>query len=101
MAEFIKAVRLDRHPPGLGSAFTGDGRTVACFNVDGAVHAIDDTCPRAGGSLGTSKLDGKIVTGRAHGMNFDVTTGCFAGSSGYGVVVYSVKVVNGKIMVAV
>ena len=85
----------------MGSVFTVVGRSVACFNVGGAVYAIDDTCPHAGGSLGTSKLDGMIVTCRGHGMKFDVTTGCFAGSSAFGVASYPVKVVNGKIMVAV
>jgi 3-phenylpropionate/trans-cinnamate dioxygenase ferredoxin component len=47
------------------------------------------------------KLDGKIVICPVHGMKFDVTTGCFAGSSDFGVASYPVEVVDGKIMVAV
>ena len=46
------------------------------------------------------KLDGKIVTCPVHGMKFDVTTGCFAGTSDSGVASYPAKVVDGKIMVA-
>ena len=101
MTEFIEVTRLDQLPPGTASVFTIEGRSVACFNVDGAVHAIDDTCPHAGGSLGTSKLEGTIVTCRAHGMKFDVATGCFAGSSAFGVASYPVKVADGKVLVAI
>ena len=40
-----------------------------------------------------------IVTCPVHGMKFDVTTGCFAGTSDFGVAAYPAKVVDGKIMV--
>lgn len=53
------------------------------------------------GSLGMGKLNGSTVTCAWHGMKFDVTNGCFAGSSQNGVASYPVKVVEGKIMVAV
>ena len=85
MADFVEAVPLDQVPPGRGAVCTVAGKSVALFNVEGTIHAIDDTCPHAGGSLGTSEINGTIVTCRAHGMRFDVTTGCFAGSSGFGV----------------
>jgi 3-phenylpropionate/trans-cinnamate dioxygenase ferredoxin subunit len=101
MAAFIEIARLDQVPPGAGSRFTAAGRDVALFNADGSICAIDDTCPHAGGSLGMGKLDGRIVTCPVHGMKFDVTTGCFAGTSGFGVASYPVKVVDGKIMAAV
>ena len=61
---------------------------MAIFNVDGNICAIADTCPHAGGSLGMGKLDGTIVTCPVHGMKFDVTTGCFAGTSDLGVASY-------------
>jgi nitrite reductase/ring-hydroxylating ferredoxin subunit len=73
---------------------------VAVFNVAGKIFAMADSCPHAGGSLGMGKLDGSIVTCPWHGMKFDVTTGCFAGRADNGVVSYRVKVVDGKIMVA-
>lgn len=74
---------------------------MAIFNVDGNIFAIAGTCPHAGGALGMGKLDGKIVICPVHGMKFDVTTGCFAGSSDFGVASYPVKVVCGKITMAV
>jgi 3-phenylpropionate/trans-cinnamate dioxygenase ferredoxin component len=100
MADFIEVARVDRIPPGSGSRFTVGGKDVAVFNVDGNICAIADTCPHAGGSLGMGKLDGRIVTCPVHGMKFDVTTGCFAGTSDPGVASFPAKVVDGEIVVA-
>jgi nitrite reductase/ring-hydroxylating ferredoxin subunit len=46
------------------------------------------------------KLEGRIVTCPVHGMKFDVTNGCFAGTSSFGVASYPAKVVDEKIMVS-
>src|SRR5271170_576534 len=100
MAAFVEIARLDRIPPGAGSRFVAAGKDVALFNVDGTICAIGDTCPHAGGSLGMGKLDGRIVTCPVHGMKFDVATGCFAGTSDFGVASFPAKVVDGEIMVA-
>jgi len=100
MAEFVEVARVERIPPGSGSRFTVADKDVAIFNVDGTICVIADTCPHAGGSLGLGKLDGSIVTCPVHGMKFDVTTGCFAGTSDFGVTSHPVKVVDEKIMVS-
>ena len=100
MADFIKVARVDQVPHGSGRLFTVAGNDVAVFNVDGTICAIADTCPHAGGSLGLGKLDGRIVTCPVHGMKFDVTTGCFAGTSSFGVASFPAKVVDGEIVVA-
>jgi nitrite reductase/ring-hydroxylating ferredoxin subunit len=101
MAALVEVARIDQIPPGAGSRFIVEGRDLAVFNVDGTICAIADTCPHAGGSLGMGKLDGRIVTCPVHGMKFDVSTGCFAGTSYFGVASYLVEIVDGKIMVAV
>jgi 3-phenylpropionate/trans-cinnamate dioxygenase ferredoxin component len=101
MATFIEVARLDQIPPGAGSRFTAAGKDVALFNADGSICAIADTCPHGGGSLGMGKLDCRIVTCPVHGMKFDVLTGCFAGTSYFGVASYPVEVVDGKVMAAV
>jgi nitrite reductase/ring-hydroxylating ferredoxin subunit len=100
MADFIEVARVDGLPPGSGAPFTVADNDIALFNVDGTICAIADTCPHAGGSLGLGKLDGKIVTCPVHGMKFDVTTGCFAGTSDFAVVSFPAKVVDGMIVVA-
>ena len=100
MANFIEVARIDRLPPGSGAPFTVADKDVALFNVDGTICAIADTCPHAGGSLGLGKLNGRIVTCPVHGMKFDVTNGCFAGTSDFGVASFPAKVVDGEIVVA-
>ena len=58
MADFVEVARLEQ-----------------VFNVEGTVYAIQDSCLHKGASLGTGQLDGKVVTCRAHGWHYDVTTG--------------------------
>jgi nitrite reductase/ring-hydroxylating ferredoxin subunit len=101
MPDFIEITRVDQVPPGSGARFTAEGKDVALFNVDGTICVIADTCPHAGGSLGMGKLNGSTVTCPVHGMKFDVTTGCFSGTSDFGVASYPVEVVDGKIMVSI
>ena len=101
MADFIEIAPVGRIPPGTGARFTPADKEIAIFNVDGTICAIADTCPHAGGSLGMGKFDGKIVICPVHGMKFDVTTGCFAGTSDFGVVSFPAKVLDGKILVAI
>ncbi len=108
MADFIEAARLDELPPGQGTRVVVAGRDVALFNVGGIVYAMDDACLHRRQSLGSSRLEGTIVTCRGHGMRYDVTNGRVAGQtsersllpSGWGVASYPVEVVDGKIMVA-
>lgn len=101
MADFTQVTDIEQIQPGAGSRFIVADKEVAIFNVDGKICAIADTCPHAGGSLGMGKLDGRIVTCPVHGMKFDVTTGCFAGTSDFGVAAYPTKIVDGKIMVSI
>jgi|ERR1700682_5553781 nitrite reductase/ring-hydroxylating ferredoxin subunit len=101
MADFVEVAQLHQILPGTGIVVKIAGKDVALFNVDGSVYAIDDSCMHAGASLGNGKLDGKIVTCRAHGLRYDVTTGHLTSSPGFGVAAYPVKVLDGKIMVAI
>lgn len=101
MHDFIEAARFDELPPGTGTCVTIAGREVALFNVDGAIYAMEDRCLHQGLSLGTSKMEGKVVTCRGHGRRYKVTTGKTLHVPDCGVATYPVKVMDGKIMVAV
>jgi nitrite reductase/ring-hydroxylating ferredoxin subunit len=101
MADLIEVTGFGQIRPGAGSRFVIADKEMAIFNVDGKICAISDTCPHAGGSLGMGKLNGRIVTCPLHGMKFDVTIGCFAGTSDFGVAAYPAKIVDGKIMVSI
>ena len=100
MAEFIEVARLDELPPGTGTVVTIADKDVALFNVQGTVYAMENACLHQAQSLGSSPLDGCVVTCRGHGWRYDVTTGNTLHVPDYGVQTYPVKVVDGKIMIA-
>jgi nitrite reductase (NADH) small subunit len=62
-------------PPGGVKAVAADGGEVAVFNVGGAFHAMDNTCPHRGAPLSDGRLEGCVVVCPWHGWQFDVTTG--------------------------
>jgi len=101
MTDFLEVASIEQIAPGHSLVVTVAGKDVALFNVKGRIYAIDDACVHQGASLGAGKLEGKIVTCRAHGLKYDVTTGFVGGSPGYGVASHAVQVIDGKIAVAV
>jgi nitrite reductase/ring-hydroxylating ferredoxin subunit len=101
MTDFLEVASIAQIAPGHSLVVSVAGKDVALFNVDGEIYAIDDACIHQGTSLGSGKFEGKIVTCRAHGLKFDVTTGFVGGSPGYGVASHAVQVTDGKIAVAV
>lgn len=100
MTDFVEVAELDRIKPGTSMVVKVMGNSVALFNVNGMIYAIDDSCVHAGTSLAAGKLEGSTVTCRAHGLKFDVTTGEVRGSPGFGVASYAVSVVGDKVRVA-
>jgi nitrite reductase/ring-hydroxylating ferredoxin subunit len=101
MDGFQETIPLNRLKSGRSIAVRVAGRDIALFNVDGTIYATNDACAHAGASLGSGKLHGTIVTCRAHGFRYDVTSGKCTHIAGLGVVTYLVKLVEGKIFVAV
>ena len=99
--EYVEVGRVEEVPPGKGTVFTVSKKELAIFNVNGTFYAMDNACLHQGLSLGTSRLDGKIVTCRGHGWRYDVTTGSTLHVPGYGVTTYPVRIMDGKICVAI
>lgn len=56
------------------------GLEVAIFRVDGALYALEDSCPHAGASLCTGPVEGGHVQCRAHGLRFRLGDGALAGT---------------------
>ena len=79
-------------PPGSRKLVRVDGHSLLLFNVDGGVHAMADSCPHAGAWLGGGTLSGTLLRCPAHGMAFDLGTGCMRGDAGLRVRVYPVRV---------
>ncbi len=62
-------------PPGAMRGVEVGGRRVLLARVGDALHAIDDDCNHAGGTLSRGTLSGAVVACPMHGMTFDVRTG--------------------------
>ena len=78
-----------------------EDRSVALFNVEGTLHAIDDRCPHAGASLFAGSVTGRVVQCRAHGLRFDLATGCMPNVASFGVRRYDVEARDGRTFLVV
>jgi 3-phenylpropionate/trans-cinnamate dioxygenase ferredoxin subunit len=101
MTRYVRVAAVGEIPVGGRRMAFVDGKTIALFNVDGVVYALDDSCPHAGSSLAAGKLEGAFVTCRAHGLRFDVRTGRMPGVNGLCAKVNPVAVVDGEIRVGI
>ncbi len=61
--------------PGEVIVFDVEGTAVALVNVDGVLHAFDDTCTHRECPLSEGVIEGPIVTCPCHKSRFDVRTG--------------------------
>ena len=101
MSKFVAVARLSDLDPGTCVSVEAEGRWVALFNVDGTIHAMDNTCPHAGGPLGEGILTGNVVECPWHGWRYNVRTGERLESPDFSVSCYDVQVVGDQIHVAV
>ena len=101
MTAFVPVAMVDQLPAGKSRMVFVQGRVFALFSVGGEVHALDDACPHQGSSLGAGKLDGVVVTCRAHGLRFDVRTGRMPGVDGLRATVCPVRVIDGQIAIGI
>jgi 3-phenylpropionate/trans-cinnamate dioxygenase ferredoxin component len=99
MSQWIDAMAAEEVRDGARRLLRADGHEIALFCVGERVHAIADSCPHQGASLATGKLDGGAVSCRAHGLRFDLTTGCMRGATGFGVRVYPVRIHDGQVQI--
>lgn len=76
MAEgFIRVADVDQLPPGSMRRVQIREHRILLANVDGRIHAADDTCPHEDASLSTGSLKGEWVKCPLHGSRFNVRTG--------------------------
>ena len=101
MADFQTVCKVGDVPEGAGKTVTVGDRLVAVFRCDGQVHAIDDTCPHMGASLGAGDLENGIVTCPWHAWRFRVTDGTWADNPRIKIPCYPVRVVGDEIQVQV
>ncbi|MBK5356637.1 Rieske 2Fe-2S domain-containing protein [Pseudomonas sp. TH41] len=95
-------VPAGKNPQAGGRAlFEFDGRSIALFNVEGQLYAIDDSCPHQGASLCGGRLDGRVIQCCAHGLRFDLVSGYLLNSNKLKVASYPVDVIDGQAFIII
>ncbi len=98
---FVPVCDLEELPRGSARTVDVGSRTIAVFNVDGQLHAIDDLCPHMGASLAAGHLEGCVVTCPWHAWRFDVRDGSWCENRRIRTDTFPVRVENGRVEVGV
>ena len=101
MAEFVKVANLSDVDLGSGKTVEVGGKTIALFNVDGTIYALDNTCLHRGGPLGEGMLEGHVVTCPWHMWEYDVCTGEKLNEPAVKVCTYPVQIEGNEVKVAI
>jgi 3-phenylpropionate/trans-cinnamate dioxygenase ferredoxin subunit len=99
MANWVDACGADELTEGSRRLLRTSSCDIALFNVQDSVYALDDSCPHQGSSLVVGKVEGTTVTCRAHGLRFDLATGCMRSSLPLRVRTYPVRIEGGRVQV--
>ena len=91
-----------KHPQVGGRAlFEFDDKSLALFNVEGDLFAIDDSCPHQGASLCGGRLEGRVIQCCAHGLRFDLRSGYLLNSTQLKVANYPVEIIDGQAFIVI
>jgi naphthalene 1,2-dioxygenase ferredoxin component len=99
--KFVDVCAVEDVAPNRARPAFVDGKQVALFNVDGAIHALENSCPHGGAALSGGTVCGRHVTCRAHGWRFDVTTGALVVAPSIAVAKYPVRIDGDRVLVGV
>ncbi len=100
----VQRVLLPAHKlPAAGSRsiVREGGLSLAIFSVEDALYAMDDSCPHGGASLVMGQLQGFMLRCPAHGLQFDIRSGCMSAQGGLAARTYPVVVDDGQTFVTV
>jgi nitrite reductase/ring-hydroxylating ferredoxin subunit len=101
MAEYITIARTGEMEPGKSRVVEVKGKSIAVFNIDGTLFAIDNVCLHMGGPVGEGTLSGSVVTCPWHGWQYNVETGVKITDPEQKLQTYEVKVEGDEIKIAV
>jgi toluene monooxygenase system ferredoxin subunit len=82
-------------------AVTVEGQPVLLVNLEGTVRAYADRCAHQRFPLSQGRLEGFVLTCRAHEWQYDVRTGAGMNPSGVKLAAFPVEVREGSIWVDV
>jgi len=76
-----------------------EGRCVVLFRVEDEYLAIDDSCPHQGASLSGGRVEGGAVQCPAHGLRFDLRSGCLHNAPQLRVSVYPIDIQQDRVFI--
>ncbi|MDD0997360.1 MULTISPECIES: Rieske (2Fe-2S) protein [Pseudomonas] len=95
-------VPAGKYPQAGGRAlFEFEDKSLALFNVDGQLFAIDDSCPHQGASLCGGRLEGRVIQCCAHGLRFDLRSGYLLNSTLVKVTSYPVEIIDDQAFIVI
>jgi nitrite reductase (NADH) small subunit/3-phenylpropionate/trans-cinnamate dioxygenase ferredoxin subunit len=100
-AGFRTVCKLADLVEGLGRTVYVDDAPIALFLIEGQVHAIDDTCPHMGASLGSGFVESGVVTCPWHFWRFRICDGAWADNPRLGISCHAARIVGDEVQVAV
>ena len=100
MTQFVKVATLDDIVAGAAAVVTVGETTVARFEVNGRLYAVEDGCMRCGSSIAAGLLAGAEITCNGCSWRYDVTTGAVKGVQALRGKTFEVKTVGAHVMVA-
>jgi nitrite reductase/ring-hydroxylating ferredoxin subunit len=102
MSRFVKVATIDEMAEERVKCVEVEGQKIALFDVEGAFHALSDTCTHRGGPLSEGELEGAEIVCPWHGARFDVKTGAVLGPPApTGIRSYPVRVTGKDILIEV
>ncbi len=99
---FVKVATVQEVPAGKSKQVKMGNKTLALFNVEGTIRAIDDTCPHRGAPLWEGVVAGDEVTCPWHAARFSLSSGiALCPPARGGVACYKVQVVGDEVQVEI
>lgn len=83
MSEWIKVCTRSELLPGEFKVVWDGDTSIAVYNIDGDLYAIEDVCTHDGGELAGGDLHGFEVECIRHGARFDLRTGAVTAPPAY------------------
>jgi len=100
MPRWVRVAAIGEIPAGRAKTVEIDGTPIAIFHAkDGALHALDGTCPHEDGPLGHGVIVRDVVVCPWHGFNFDLRTGACRVAPDLAVRVYPTRIDGGDVQV--
>ena len=102
MPEFIKVAQLSDIPEGSVKCVEAKGHRIAVYNLDGEIHATQESCTHAEASLCDGQIQGEEIMCPLHFATFNIKSGeCTGPPADEDLMTYRVRIEGDAIEVEV